>query len=71
MDAYDQIQAESLSPEEKHDKQLGHDTPATTSNLNTELQDAYKAISASPWGKSLGGLWGSVKKQVLMTFVYQ
>jgi hypothetical protein len=65
MDAYDQIQAESLSPDEAKDKQLGRDPSASESNLNTELQDAYKAISASPWGQSLGGLWGSVKKQVL------
>jgi len=60
--AYDHIQEESLSPEENKDRQLGDNTPAR--DLNTEVREAYKAISSSPWGAKLGGLWGSVKKQV-------
>lgn len=60
--AYDHIQGEAMSPEEAKDKQLGSED--TTTNLNKEFSEAYKAISSSPWGAKLGGLWGSVKKQV-------
>lgn len=60
--AYDHIQEESLSPEENKDRQLGDGAPAR--DLNTEVREAYKAISSSPWGAKLGGLWGTVKKQV-------
>lgn len=35
--------------------------PAT---LNAEIQDAYRAISNSPWGARIGGFFGSVVKQV-------
>jgi len=60
--AYDHIQEEAVSPEEAKNKQLGEGD--TANNLNTEVREAYKAFSASPWGAKLGGLWGSVKKQV-------
>jgi len=33
-------------------------------SLNEELQQAYKAISTSPWGARLGAFVGTVKKQV-------
>lgn len=59
--AYDHIQEETLQsagePSEKKEKQ-----PETT--LNSDFQEAYKAISASPWGARLGGFFGSVVKQV-------
>ncbi|KAN0119982.1 BSD domain containing protein [Hyaloscypha variabilis] len=57
--AYDHIQEEALSPEEHADKQ--EQKPETT--LNSDFQEAYKAISSSPWGARLGGFFGSVVKQ--------
>jgi hypothetical protein len=58
--AYDHIQEEALQPEKtpkSEEKQ-----PETT--LNADFQEAYKAISSSPWGAKLGGFLGSVVKQV-------
>jgi hypothetical protein len=59
--AYDHIQEEALSPEEAAENK--EKQPETT--LNTDFQEAYKAISASPWGAKLGGFFGSVVKQVI------
>jgi len=40
-------------------------TPTTDqSTINKDFQEAYKAISSSPWGAKLGGFFGSVVKQV-------
>ncbi|KAE9380601.1 hypothetical protein N431DRAFT_459522 [Stipitochalara longipes BDJ] len=58
--AYDHIQEEALSPEEHADKE--EQKPETTT-LNSDFQEAYKAISSSPWGARLGGFFGSVVKQ--------
>ncbi|KEQ94108.1 hypothetical protein AUEXF2481DRAFT_293148 [Aureobasidium subglaciale EXF-2481] len=58
--AYDQIQEESL-PSDSSSQQNTSDRPAT--DLNTELQQAFKAVSASPWGARLGGLFAQAKKQ--------
>ena len=58
--AYDHIQEEALSPEDAKNKQ--EKQPETT--LNADFQEAYKAISSSPWGAKLGGFFGSVVKQV-------
>jgi DNA-binding ferritin-like protein (Dps family) len=44
--AYDHIQEEALSPEEHADKQ--EQKPETTT-LNSDFQEAYKAISSSLW----------------------
>lgn len=60
--AYDHIQEEALSPEEHAEKQAKQ--PETT--LNSDFQEAYKAISLSPWGAKLGGFFGSVVKQVYL-----
>jgi len=60
--AYDHIQEEALSPEEAKNKQGNQ--PETT--LNADFQEAYKAISSSPWGARLGGFFGSVVKQVCL-----
>jgi hypothetical protein len=60
--AYDHIQEEALSPEEHADKP--EQKPETTT-LNSDFQEAYKAISSSPWGARLGGFFGSVVKQVI------
>ncbi|EHK99007.1 putative BSD domain-containing protein C22A12.14c [Glarea lozoyensis 74030] len=57
--AYDHIQEEALSPDEPVDKK--EKKPETT--LNSDFQEAYKAISSSPWGAKLGGFFGSVVKQ--------
>ena len=59
--AYDHIQEELLPADEdvKGDKK-----DAEPTSLNNEIQDAYKAISSSPWATKLGGILGSVKKQV-------
>jgi hypothetical protein len=53
--AYDHLQ----------DETYGKDAvdPNQNSSLNADLQDAYKAITTSPWGVRLGGFLGTVKKQ--------
>ncbi|KAI1006080.1 hypothetical protein K3495_g2142 [Podosphaera aphanis] len=57
--AYDHIQEEALAPEKRLDKEANQ--PETT--LNSDFQEAYKAISSSPWGTRLGGFLGSIVKQ--------
>ena len=65
MDAYDHIQESTLAPETPPPGALGGSGAATTQNsLNADFQDAYEAISSSPWGARLGGFFGSVVKQV-------
>ncbi|KAI9712475.1 MAG: hypothetical protein M1812_006891 [Candelaria pacifica] len=54
--AYDHIQEEVLSPDEAAEKE---GTKHEQGNLNTEFQEAYKAISSSPWGAKLGGFLGT------------
>lgn len=41
-----------------------NNSPAQPATLNAEIQDAYRAISNSPWGARIGGFFGSVVKQV-------
>lgn len=60
--AYDHIQEESY-PQDPTSQQNGKGTPSTAANFNSEVQDAYKAISSSPWAARLGGFLGTVKKQ--------
>lgn len=57
--AYDHIQESALAPD-----QTASTEKAEPSTLNTDFQEAYKAISSSPWGSKLGGFFGSVVKQV-------
>ncbi|KAL8797902.1 MAG: hypothetical protein Q9182_007133 [Xanthomendoza sp. 2 TL-2023] len=59
--AYDHIQEEVLSPDEAAKKEA--DAKAKQPNLNSELQETYKAITASPWGAKLGGWFSDVRKQ--------
>ncbi|KAG0651265.1 BSD domain-containing 1 [Hyphodiscus hymeniophilus] len=59
--AYDHIQEEALSPEKAAAASTEEKKPETT--LNADFQEAYKAISSSPWGAKLGGFFGSVVKQ--------
>ena len=62
--AYDHIQEESY-PQDQPKKQTGESSSnAPPSNFNTEVQEAYKAISSSPWAARLGGFWQTAKKQV-------
>ncbi|KAL1303404.1 hypothetical protein AAFC00_006796 [Neodothiora populina] len=64
--AYDHMQDGSI-PEDDNDKATS--TPRQGSQqeepitLSTEFQQAYKAVSSSPWGAKLGGFFGHVKKQ--------
>ena len=61
--AYDHIQEESY-PQDEPKKQTGESSSsAQSSNFNTEVQEAYKAISSSPWAARLGGFWQTAKKQ--------
>lgn len=58
--AYDHVQEETYpSDEESASKETKKNT-----TLNTEFQEAFKAVSSSPWGAKLGGFFGQVKKQV-------
>ncbi|KAI4765105.1 BSD-domain-containing protein [Aureobasidium sp. EXF-3400] len=58
--AYDQIQEESL-PADREGQPSTSSQPPT--DLNTEFQQAFKAVSASPWGARLGGFFAQAKKQ--------
>lgn len=63
--AYDHIQEEALSQEESSENKESEEEKAeTTTTLNSDFQEAYKAISSSPWGARLGGFFGNVVKQV-------
>jgi len=64
--AYDHIQEENFPDDEQPGEQA--DETVRQRSLSGEFQDAYKAFSQSQWGTTLGGLWGSVKKQVWLHF---
>ncbi|KAI6860698.1 BSD-domain-containing protein [Hortaea werneckii] len=62
--AYDHVQEESYSPANANDqsqKQANTSEPPQT--LNTEFQQAFQAVSASPWGSKLGGWFNQARKQ--------
>ena len=59
--AYDHITEESL-PKDAEGSQ--NRSAEQQSSLNADIQEAYKAISSSPWGAKIGGFFGSVVKQV-------
>ncbi|KXT13492.1 hypothetical protein AC579_8636 [Pseudocercospora musae] len=62
--AYDHIQEEALSPDEaKAASSSSSTTPQTATNLNTEFQEAFRAVSSSPWGAKLGGWFSQARKQ--------
>lgn len=56
--AYDHINQSALTPEESRNQQNQQGN-----TLNNDFQEAYKAISSSPWGAKLGGFFGTVVKQ--------
>lgn len=65
--AYDHIQEESFPDDEQKSNsnttgESSQQRPAT--DFNSDVQDAFKAISSSPWAARIGGFWGSVRKQV-------
>ncbi|KAF2453833.1 hypothetical protein BDY21DRAFT_310090 [Lineolata rhizophorae] len=75
--AYDHIQEENFPDEDEFrknenggDKDNGNGGASggnaqhrASGSFNTELQDAYRAFSNSPWGARLGGFFGTVRKQ--------
>lgn len=60
--AYDHIQEEILSSSKTEDSSESTQEKSN-SNLNTELQETFRAFSTSPWGTRIGGLWDNVRKQ--------
>ncbi|KAF2202926.1 BSD-domain-containing protein [Delitschia confertaspora ATCC 74209] len=60
--AYDHIVEESY-PDHPDSKAAKDGSQQRSSDFNIEIQDAYKAISSSPWAARLGGFLGTVKKQ--------
>jgi hypothetical protein len=61
--AYDHIQEEAFA-KERAENQDDSKSDKPQASLNDDLQDAYKAFSASPWGAKIGGFLGNVVKQV-------
>ncbi|PYI18446.1 BSD domain protein [Aspergillus violaceofuscus CBS 115571] len=65
--AYDHIQEEIFSSNDASKKETDPNEPAQTDrsnvDLNAELQETFRAFSASPWGARIGGLWDNVRKQ--------
>ncbi|UPX20577.1 uncharacterized protein EKO05_0010805 [Ascochyta rabiei] len=61
--AYDHIQEESYPQDERKPQTGESSSSAQPNNFNTEVQEAYKAISSSPWAARLGGFWQTAKKQ--------
>ena len=62
--AYDHIQEESFPEDESESKEAKTNEQRQSSDFNSDVQEAFKAISSSPWAARLGGLWGTVRKQV-------
>ncbi|KAI5778357.1 hypothetical protein EDC01DRAFT_622691 [Geopyxis carbonaria] len=60
--AYDHTFQEEVAPTGTTGDE-GKDSQIPKESLNEEFQQAYKAISASPWGTRFGAFIGSVKKQ--------
>lgn len=61
--AYDHVQEGNYPDDEGKRKQQPDGAVQEEKSINEEVQEAYKAFSASPWGMKLGGLWGTVRKQ--------
>lgn len=74
--AYDHIQEESLPAHHERNAAAPSSSSTTTDGtqqqqqqsqqpqtLNTEFQQAFQAVSASPWGARLGGWFGEARKQ--------
>ncbi|PLB41334.1 BSD domain-containing protein [Aspergillus candidus] len=75
--AYDHIEGEIFAASQRAKKEDNKESGATQEgdsnnaaaadhppvDLNTELQETFRAFSASPWGVRIGGLWDNVRKQ--------
>lgn len=76
--AYDHVQGESFSPTDETNNPIATDseTPSTSTTptpststappsqtLNAEFQEAFKAVSSSPWGTTIGGWWSQARRQ--------
>lgn len=63
--AYDHIAEEAL-PKDNPGQASQNNTqkPEQQATLNEDLKEAYRAISSSAWGSTLGGFFGNVVKQV-------
>lgn len=62
--AYDHVQEAVLEAGEEDPGKKAEATEKKPQSLNSEFEEAYKAISASPWGARFGAFMGTVKKQV-------
>jgi len=67
MDIYDHVQQDLFTSSDSNKKDDNQQNASAESrpnvDLNTELQETFRAFSASPWGSRLGGLWDNVRKQ--------
>ncbi|KAL4979056.1 hypothetical protein BDW66DRAFT_116928 [Aspergillus desertorum] len=67
MDIYDHVQGDLFSSNDQTEKDITQNDASNANqppvDLNTELQETFRAFSASPWGSRLGDLWGNVRKQ--------
>lgn len=67
--AYDHIQEEIFAGNDptKKPSSANCDSNANTNteqpDLQTEIQETFRAFQASPWGARIGGLWDNVRKQ--------
>ncbi|EHA50717.1 hypothetical protein MCOR27_006970 [Pyricularia oryzae] len=61
--AYDHITEETLKNEAKQAANDKGKQPEDPNTLTADVQDAYRAFSASPWGARIGGFIGAVAKQ--------
>jgi hypothetical protein len=68
--AYDHIQEEVLASDNVDKKTQEKKQETNTNTLNSDFQEAYKAISSSPWGARLGGFFGNVVKQVCTSRIH-
>jgi len=59
--AYDHVQEEALAPSEEREQREAGDEAGN--NLNAEFQQAFQAVSSSPWGTKLGGWFNTARKQ--------
>lgn len=70
--AYDHIQEEIFAGNDptKKPSSTGNTSDTDPNNTNpdqpdlqTEIQETFRAFQASPWGARIGGLWSNVRKQ--------
>lgn len=63
--AYDHITEQNLPKDNAGQASENNaQKPEQQATLNEDLKEAYRAISSSAWGSTLGGFFGNVVKQV-------